>query len=159
MQRTADGVIQARTLSHEETQAVRQAFLAMSRINEQGQYARIPARWEDMQPEAQEVLDRFVRARLLIRGKENGTIEVAHEALLRTWPTLKDWLDQSRQELEQQSRVRRLCQDLNSAWARESIRREAFNSLESMAEYARRRCSWRRKPWWRCWSMGRGCPG
>ena len=134
VQRTADGVIQARTLSHEETQAVRQAFLAMSRINEQGQYARIPARWEDMQPEAREVLERFVKARLLIRGKENGTIEVAHEALLRTWPTLKDWLDQSRQELEQQSRVRRLCQDLNIAWASEPIRREAFSSLESMAK-------------------------
>jgi len=134
VQRTADGVFQARTLSHEQTQAVRQAFLAMSRINEQGLYARIPARWEDMQPEAREVLDRFVKARLLIRGKENGTIEVAHEALLRTWPTLKDWLDQSRQELEQQSRVRRLCQDLNIAWASEPIRREAFSSLESMAK-------------------------
>lgn len=134
VQRAANGVIQARTLSPAETQAVRQAFAAMTRVNEQGQYARMPARWEAMPTEAREVLERFVKARLLIRGKENGTIEVAHEALLRTWPTLKDWLDQGRQELEQQSRVRRLCQDLKSTWTRESARRDAFSSLESVAK-------------------------
>jgi WD40 repeat protein len=104
VQRAADGVIQARTLSPEETQAVRRAFLTMTRINEQGQYARIPARWEDMQPQAREVLKRFVEARLLISGKENGTIEVAHEALLRTWPLLKGWLEDGKEFLLWRSR-------------------------------------------------------
>ena len=104
VQRAANVVIDARTLSPEETQAVRKAFLAMTRINEQGQYARIPARWADMPSEAREVLERFVQARLLISGKENGTIEVAHEALLRTWPLLKGWLEESKEYLLWRSR-------------------------------------------------------
>ena len=135
VKQAADGVIKARTLSPEETQALRRAFFLMTRINEQGQYARIPARWKGMPTDAREVLERFVQARLLISGNESGTIEVAHEALLRTWPTLKDWLDQGRQELEQQSRVRRICQDLNITLARETVRREAFSNLESIADY------------------------
>jgi formylglycine-generating enzyme required for sulfatase activity len=135
IRRAADGVFTARSLNPEESQAVRMAFLVMARINEQGQYARIPARWEAMPPEAREVLQRFVKARLLISGKESGTIEVAHEALLRTWTTLKNWLDESHQALEHQNRVRRLCEDLKSAKTLESAQHDAFTSLESIAEY------------------------
>jgi len=31
-----------------------------------------------------------VQERLLISGKQEGTLEVAHEALLHTWPTFQD---------------------------------------------------------------------
>jgi hypothetical protein len=35
----------------------------------------------------------------LVSGKEDGTLEVAHETLLRNWPLLKSWLDESRELL------------------------------------------------------------
>jgi hypothetical protein len=39
-------------------------------------------------------------------------VEIAHEALLRTWPPLVEWIEAGRQALEQRRRVSRLCGDL-----------------------------------------------
>jgi WD40 repeat protein len=96
VQRAADGLLAAWPLSPDEQEALRQAFLQMCRINEEGQLGRIVARWEAMPLASRATLRRFVEARLLISGKHTGTIEVAHEALLRTWPVLNHWLQASR---------------------------------------------------------------
>jgi formylglycine-generating enzyme required for sulfatase activity len=130
--RKADEELDAATLSEQQGIALRRAFLALARLNEEGLYARRTVNWSDLPPAARPVLERFVEARLLVSGKETGTVEVAHEALLRTWPTLVDWLDQERQKLEQRQRVRRLCKDLGSDAL--SVRRAALRSLETMAE-------------------------
>ncbi len=59
------------------------------------------------QPEAREqfshVLDAFVDARLLVRGEEGGisTIEVAHEALIRKWDRLRDWVLEDKDKLQE----------------------------------------------------------
>jgi hypothetical protein len=46
---------------------------------------------------------RFGRARLLSFDRDpvtgEGTVEVAHEALLGAWPRLRTWIDEARQEL------------------------------------------------------------
>ena len=105
VQRAADGLLAAWPLSPDEQEALRQAFLQMCRINEEGQHARVLARWEAMPIASRETLQRFVDARLLISGKHTGTIEVAHEALLRTWPLLKGWLKDSREILLWRGRV------------------------------------------------------
>ncbi|MFN9245054.1 MAG: TIR domain-containing protein, partial [Cyanobacteriota bacterium] len=96
VRKAADGVLNARTLNPAQTSDLRQAFLAMTRINEQSQYCRRPALWSEMPPNSLEILQRFVAARLLVSGKDTGLVEVAHEALLRTWDTLKTWLDDNR---------------------------------------------------------------
>ncbi|MFM7394989.1 MAG: TIR domain-containing protein, partial [Cyanobium sp.] len=98
VQRAADGVINAHPLSEAQQDALRQAFLAMSRINEQGNYARRATDWNDVPPESHAILERFVEARLLV-SKEEDSVEVAHEALLRNWPLLKGWLDENREFL------------------------------------------------------------
>ncbi len=60
------------------------------------------------------VLDILVDARLVITGVVPPTntqvVEVAHEALIREWPTLRAWLDQDRAGL---IRHRQLTQDVN----------------------------------------------
>jgi WD40 repeat protein len=99
VQRAADGVHGARPLSAEEEEALRRAFLQLCRINEEGQHARSTAQWKELPPASRETLQRFVKARLLVSGKQNGTIEVAHEALLRTWPLLRRWLEESQEFL------------------------------------------------------------
>jgi WD40 repeat protein/serine/threonine protein kinase/DNA-binding XRE family transcriptional regulator len=53
-----------------------------------------------------EVLDSFGRARLLSFDRDHltrgPTVEVAHEALLREWSHLREWLDQSRADIRTQ---------------------------------------------------------
>jgi len=46
---------------------------------------------------AREALDRFVDARLLV--VDAGTVQVAHEALIRAWPRLRLWIDTDRSTL------------------------------------------------------------
>ncbi len=55
------------------------------------------------------VLAQFVDKRLLVRGEESGaaTIEVAHEALIRKWERLRQWVDADREMLAQLDEVER----------------------------------------------------
>lgn len=106
VQRAANAVMGARTLSTNDWRDVRQAFLAMARIDDEGRFARQPVRWEDLPPSSRPILQGFVDARLLVSGKQTGTVEVAHEALLRNWSLLKGWLDEDRDFLLWRRRLR-----------------------------------------------------
>ena len=111
VKQAADGVL--RTLRPDEVslKALREAFVpAMVRVSEQGSYARRAAPWDSLPQAARPLLEALVSARLLVRRQGEGqpsTVEVAHEALLRVWPLLRGWLDESRdfllgtQQLEQ----------------------------------------------------------
>lgn len=87
---------------------LRASFLRLVRINEEGKYARRSARWSDMPESLHGVLKRFVDARLLISGADadGPTLEVAHEALFRSWERLRGWLDEDREQLLWQQRMR-----------------------------------------------------
>jgi hypothetical protein len=89
-------------VSHRDHMALRRAFLAMVRLNEEGNFARKPVRWDS--PELTPVhaqLEQFVERRLLVVRSDGPTkiVEVAHEALFRTWALLQNWLDQGRAEV------------------------------------------------------------
>jgi len=55
---------------------------------------------------AQYVLDRFGRYRLLTFDRDEttrgSTVEVAHEALIRRWERLREWLEESRQDVRRE---------------------------------------------------------
>jgi formylglycine-generating enzyme required for sulfatase activity len=63
---------------------------------------RHTADWSRFNEEQQELLKRFDRWRLIVhKGEaEGGTVEVAHEALFRTWKRLENWLEPERERLE-----------------------------------------------------------
>src|SRR5262249_26740016 len=67
-----------------------------------GAGARLP---EGLGREGEEVLSLLTRARLLSvvrsRGQSDAqaTVELAHEALIRSWSTLSRWLDEGREEM------------------------------------------------------------
>jgi WD40 repeat protein len=93
--------------------ALREAFVpAMVRVNEQSEYARRPARMDALPAKSHPLLERLAKARLLVIRQEGDArvVEVAHEALLRKWPWLKERLDAERvfligkQQLEQDLR-------------------------------------------------------
>ncbi len=111
VKQAADDVLQAQPPDEASLKALRDAFVpAMVRVSEQGSYARRAAAWDSLPPLARPLLEALVAARLLVRRQGEGqpsTVEVAHEALLRVWPLLRGWLDESRdfllgsQQLEQ----------------------------------------------------------
>jgi formylglycine-generating enzyme required for sulfatase activity len=66
--------------------------------------------WEK-DPEATRLIDDLLEARLLVSGRAEGEantplLEVAHEALLREWPTLARWIDSQREVLRLRDRVK-----------------------------------------------------
>ncbi len=69
------------------------------------QDVRRRARLGELSEPAREVADRFVAARLLVADHDVATrepvIEVAHEALLSSWPRLREWLESDRAWLAQ----------------------------------------------------------
>ncbi|HEY1931509.1 MAG TPA: tetratricopeptide repeat protein [Acetobacteraceae bacterium] len=90
------------TLSPAERDAARRLFLRLVRPGEGTAHVRIRA----SVPEAAEerhVMDVFAHPdrRLLFVGEQAGTpvVEVAHEALVRGWDTLRDWVEASREKL------------------------------------------------------------
>ena len=97
VQRKADAVIKKLGPDEASLKALRAAFVpAMVRVGEKGVYARRAAAWDSLPEAARPLLKALVAARLLVRRQEEGqpsTVEVAHEAVLRVWPELRDWLD------------------------------------------------------------------
>jgi predicted chitinase len=100
VKQAADGVLQALRPDEASLKALREAFVpAMVRVGKQGSYARRAAIWDTLPQAARPLLEALVAARLLVRRQSEGqgsTVEVAHEALLRVWPLLRGWLDDSR---------------------------------------------------------------
>ena len=73
------------------------------------------ARWDELPEETHPLLERLIAARLLVRdrrrlehgGQEAVVVEVAHESLLRQWPSLTVWLDEDAHALKTMEAVRR----------------------------------------------------
>jgi WD40 repeat protein len=101
MVREADAVLAEARREHVEDD-LRRALIRMARLTEDGQYARRPVRWdvEEIQ-RARPLLERLVKRRLLVSRMEGDAsiVEVAHEALFRSWAPLRGWLDNNRSEL------------------------------------------------------------
>lgn len=88
------------------------------------------------------LVDRLVGARLLVAdagegGRDSGTLEIAHEALIRSWPKLQEWV---RHDPESR-RLRELITAATGEWVR-SRRDRAFlltgARLVLAADWARR---------------------
>lgn len=99
--RSAESVLASRTLTREEEDGLRGAFLGMVRVGEDGNFARRAIGWEQLSEAAHAWLERFVQARLLVsRGdRDDRTLEVAHEVLFRAWERLAAWIDENREAL------------------------------------------------------------
>jgi TIR domain len=65
------------------------------------QAVRRVARWDDLPPKTQPLLDAFVAKRLLVKDTRasGDVVEVALESLLRQWDELAEWLREQRQNL------------------------------------------------------------
>lgn len=117
--RTAEAVY-AGQFSPEQQQVARSIFLRLTEPGEGTQDTRRRATLSELPPagdplgreRVNAVLQALVDARLVTVGE--GTVEVAHEALIREWPTLRRWLDDSRASL----RIHRRLTEAALEWQR-----------------------------------------
>ncbi|MGH8906797.1 MAG: WD40 repeat domain-containing protein [Egibacteraceae bacterium] len=90
-------------------------FLRLTALGEGTADTRRRAQWAELvtgrDPEAaQFVLDRLTEARLITL--DENSVEVAHEALIREWPTLRGWLTEDREGL----RIHRRLTEAAAEW-------------------------------------------
>ena len=134
-------------LDAERAEAARQLFLRLVEPGEGAPDTSRRIRSSELQalvPDAQAmdtVIDSFARYRLLLLDRDpdtrEPTIELAHEALLRAWPRLQQWVDEARDDLRNQRR-----HALAAAQWSESGRDPSFlltgSRLEQTDQWARR---------------------
>ncbi|MFI1935162.1 hypothetical protein [Streptomyces sp. NPDC020330] len=93
---TADRVYTG--LDDDERRVAQSLFLRMVRVGDRVEDVRRRLSRAELADigggRAEAVVDAFTRARLLTREQE--TVEITHEALLRTWPRLRGWIDADR---------------------------------------------------------------
>jgi len=102
-------------MTPEQQEAVRQLFLRLVTLGEGTEDTRRRILWSELaftqeqDDPLQTVLDRFGKFRLLTFDNDpqtrEPTIEVAHEALIRQWERLRQWLANSREDLRIQRRL------------------------------------------------------
>ncbi|MFM9089524.1 MAG: hypothetical protein ACKOPT_15595, partial [Cyanobium sp.] len=116
--------------------ALRDAFLRhLVTVNEEGKATKRPAALNDLMERSRPILEKMVKRRLMVaRGSltKERTVEIAHEALLRTWEPLVKWIEEDKEQLLQCLRVKRLSDDLKPE-APERQRRQALEQLAGMA--------------------------
>ncbi len=84
-------------LEPDRQSVVRQIFLRLTALGEgtEDTKRRLNRRELDDDPATTEVLERLADARLLVLDRDG--VEIAHEALIRSWPRLRDWLAEDRE--------------------------------------------------------------
>jgi len=108
-------------------------FRDLVEVDEQGVATRRRGKLADVasSPQARELADAFTAARLLVRDRApdgTATVEVAHEALLREWKRLADWIRDIADDLRTVRQAEaaaaewhRLGEDPNYLWPHERL--------------------------------------
>ncbi|MBI3240896.1 MAG: hypothetical protein HYZ49_01190 [Chloroflexi bacterium] len=105
--KTADAVY--KSLDANQQTIAQRIFLRLTELGEGQQDTRRRADLAELIPSPEEadtaqlVLKKLVDARLVTTTEH--TVEVAHEALIREWPTLREWLAESRERLRVQRQI------------------------------------------------------
>ncbi|MFN2134360.1 MAG: helix-turn-helix domain-containing protein, partial [Candidatus Promineifilaceae bacterium] len=105
----------------EQQVIARRIFLRLTEMGDERSmaYTRRRATYGELilKPEEAEttfaVLRALADARLVTTGEE--TVEVAHEALIREWPTLRSWLEEDREELRLHRQLTEAAQEWQQA--------------------------------------------
>src|SRR4029077_15729368 len=96
-------------LSTDEQKAARALFLRLVTPGEGQEDTRARAAMP-AEPDQRRIVAQFADAhtRLLVTGSDSAgrpTVEVAHEALIRMWPLLRDWINTNREKLRARAAI------------------------------------------------------
>jgi len=114
--RRADEVFQA--LTEPQQTAAKTLFMRLVTLGEGAEDTRrrvLRAELETLSPEIGRVIEIFGKARLLSYDRDPATrtptVEVAHEALIREWKVLREWLNENRETIRIQMHLTHAAQD------------------------------------------------
>jgi TPR repeat protein/energy-coupling factor transporter ATP-binding protein EcfA2 len=129
---TAERTFEA--LTAEDQQAARQLFLRLVSPGEGREDTRARAVMP-AEPMQRKIVEQFAgpRTRLLETGLDRAarpTVEVAHEALIRTWPRLRGWIDANREKLRARAAVLQSKADWEQSGKRDDMLLAAGLQLE-----------------------------
>ena len=140
----AERIITEANPTQDELEALHAAFVpTMVRINAEGAYARRRALIDELPRRVLALLHRFIDARLLVTDRDSQgreTTEVAHEALLRTWPLLSDWLMEDRDRLRLLESLLRAAEEWDQGGRRDDLlvhRNARLKDAEALAGNSR----------------------
>ncbi len=88
---------------------LKRVFRELVTVDERGTPTRQRATSHQFDRDALALIKAFIRARLLVT--DNNTVEVAHEALFRSWTRLKDWIAEAQEDLILLRQVRNAAHD------------------------------------------------
>jgi hypothetical protein len=118
----ADHVLDIDYADPEQRDAIREVLLRLVQPGDGSADSRRRVPLRDLVPagstveSVQALITPLVNARLLTTGREadtaQATVEVTHEALIRSWPTLKDWIAAAKADL----RLQRQLEDAAREW-------------------------------------------
>jgi WD40 repeat protein len=155
---TADGIY--RQLAPADQEALREIFIRLTRLDSEEASAaeassqsrdtrrRVP--FNDLVPGGadpaltRELVRRMADARLLVTARTpdgSETVEVAHEALIRSWPRLRDWLDGDRTALRMREGISLAVDDWDLAGEDESFLLRGSRLDEALSLLSERRLS------------------
>lgn len=102
----AEKVIDNHKISEEEEIALRSAFLHhLVGIKSDGTFVKRTANIDDLPQKSRPILAHLQEARILTDGSEENTIELTHDALLRVWPLLLNWLEEKKGLISEGKRI------------------------------------------------------
>ncbi|MBD0842449.1 serine protease [Streptomyces sp. TRM68416] len=87
----------------------RRLFEQLARPVRGKEYARVARAFDQLPPELRAAAQALAATRLLVISRDSSgreTVALAHEALVRQWPTLRNWLDESRALLVRHEKLR-----------------------------------------------------
>jgi WD40 repeat protein len=116
--RSAEDVFQS--LDADQQEVAKQIFLRLTALGVGAEGTRRRVGWHELHhdnPDTAPVLDTLIGARLVTVGRDS--VEIAHEALIRHWPRLWDWLAEDRDGQE----IHRHLADATTSW--EAVDRDA----------------------------------
>ena len=92
------------------------AFLSMARPAAEGAgWSRQPVSWDELSEAVKPLLEPFIDPQRLLVKREDGTLEVAHETLFRSWIRLRGWLDENAEGLYLRNEIRGEAQKWDDA--------------------------------------------
>ena len=99
-------------LSSAEQKTLQRVFLRIVRPSENGLDTRRRAAFSELPPEGAELVVKLAKERLLVTNQSASdreqTVEVAHEALISNWSTLRAWVNEDREFLLWRERLAEL---------------------------------------------------
>jgi WD40 repeat protein/transcriptional regulator with XRE-family HTH domain len=106
--------------TREERVVARRIFLRLTELNDETSTAdtRRRAKFSELILKPEEasvthaVLKALADARLIVTSEDSA--EVAHEALIREWPTLRGWLEENREDLRLHRQLTEVAQEWNA---------------------------------------------